>query len=162
MLDKARAYAIKNHGDQQYGDKPYIYHLESVVSILQPYGERAQVIGYLHDVVEDTPATFEEIARAFDADIAKAVAILTDQVGANRKERKRKTYQIMSRVTGDLEIALLVKTADRLANIQAAVDGGRKDKFAMYAKEHDQFREAVYRPGLCDDLWLKISGLMPS
>lgn len=156
MLEEARAFAIKHHGDQKYGDKPYSYHLDSVVSLLEPYGEKAQVIGYLHDVVEDTDVSLAEIEELFGTEISQAVGMLTDQPGKNRKERKQKTYDLMATVQGDLEIALLVKTADRLANITACLEHGRTDKLKMYQDEHSHFKRAVYRPGLCDELWVRI------
>jgi (p)ppGpp synthase/HD superfamily hydrolase len=59
MINKAKEFAIKHHGEQKYGDRPYSFHLDQVVSYLVPYGETAQVIGYLHDVVEDTDVTLE-------------------------------------------------------------------------------------------------------
>jgi len=160
MISKAREFAIKKHGDQKYGDKPYLYHLESVVSLLEPYGETAQIIGYLHDVVEDTVVTLEEVESQFNSHISKTVAILTDQPGENRKDRKLKTYKLMSEVAGDLEVALLVKTADRLANVQACLDLDRKDKLNMYRTEHEIFKKSVYRPGLCDDLWMRLDNLL--
>ena len=157
---EARDFAIKHHGEQRYGDQPYAHHLDAVVALLEPYGEVAQVIGYLHDVVEDTAVTLEQIKSLFGSLVAGAVGILSDQPGADRKERKRKTYALMARVTGELEIALLVKTADRLANVQACVDHDRTDKLRMYQQEHPTFRQAVYRQGLCDDLWERLDGLM--
>lgn len=156
MLETARDFATKHHGDQRYGDKPYTYHLDAVVALLEPYGKKAQVIGYLHDVVEDTEVTVAEVARLFGDDIAQAVAIVTDQPGNSRFERKQKTYALMAKVSGDQEIALLVKTADRLANITAGIAQGRDDKLQMYRNEHGNFRLAVYRPGLCDELWQRI------
>jgi len=157
MLEKARQFAIDNHGSQRYGSKPYAFHLDWVVLLLESYGEEAQVIGYLHDVVEDTDVTVEQVEQLFNDKIAQAVSILTDQPGATRKERKDKTYHRMAQVTGELEIALIVKTADRLANVLATLENKRLDKFNMYKNEHVQFKSAVYRPGLCEDLWLQLT-----
>lgn len=123
------------------------------MALLDEHGPQAQVIGYLHDVVEDTEFTCEDIETRFGKPVADAVAILTDEPGNNRKERKQKTYAKMSQVTGDLQIALIVKTADRLANVQASLETDRKDKLKMYQKEHSAFKTAVYRPELCDALW---------
>ncbi|RQW62242.1 HD domain-containing protein [Vibrio viridaestus] len=162
MLTTAREFAIKHHGDQRYGEKPYSYHLEQVVELLQPYGKEAQIIGYLHDVVEDTPATVEMIESLFDTKIAQAVSILTDEPGETRQERKAKTYHIMSTVQGELEIALLVKAADRLANVRSCVENGRDDKFMMYREEQPQFEWAAYRPGLCDEFWEELRALLDS
>ena len=61
MLDKARAFALTAHGSQMYGDRPYAFHLEAVVSLLSGYGTDAQIVGYLHDVIEDTRVTEDEV-----------------------------------------------------------------------------------------------------
>lgn len=157
MLDKARTFAIEAHGDQKYGDKPYIHHLEAVVGKLERYGEDAKIIGYLHDVVEDTRVSLEEVESMFGSFISKCVAILSDEQGKNRKERKIKTYEKMSKVTGNETLALVVKAADRLANMEACIEDGKTELLDMYKKEHKDFKNAVYRKGLCDDLWKKIN-----
>ena len=161
-VTQARNFAIQHHGEQRYGDQPYAYHLDAVVALLEPYGDVAQVIGYLHDVVEDTAVTEDQIEDLFGPLVAGAVGILTDQPGDDRKQRKQKTYALMAEVSGELEIALLVKTADRLANVQACVDHDRIDKLNMYQQEHPTFKQAVYRQGLCDGLWERLDGLVKS
>ncbi|MBU2710502.1 HD domain-containing protein [Zooshikella harenae] len=160
MIDKARRFALEKHGSQTYGDKPYSYHLDKVVELLAPYGEIAQTIGYLHDVVEDTDVTLDELAREFNQFIADAVGVLTDQAGANRREKKLKTYTLMENVTGELQVALVVKAADRLANLQTCIKYNRYDKLKMYLEEHEHFKTAAFRPGLSDDLWQQINELL--
>jgi len=152
-MHPARTFAIDRHGGQCYGDRPYVWHLDAVVALLEPHGEPAITIGYLHDVVEDTAATVADIEQAFGPLVAAAVQVLTDADGPDRRTRKARTYERMAAVDGELTVALLVKAADRLANIQACVADGRRDKLAMYAAEHAAFRTAVHRPGLCDGLW---------
>ena len=66
----------------------------------------------------------------------------------------------MKTVTGDLELALIVKTADRLANIQSCIDDGLSDFLEIYINEHPVFQDAVYREGLCVDIWQKLQGLV--
>ena len=97
MLDTvkhARTFAVAAHGDQKYGDQPYSFHLDAVAEILAPFGEQAQIAGYLHDVVEDTPVQLEAVRREFGDKISECVALVTDEKGANRKERKRRTNEI--------------------------------------------------------------------
>lgn len=149
----ARTFAVKAHGGQLYGDQPYVVHLDAVADLLAPYGEEAQIIGYLHDVAEDTDVTLGQVEAKFGKFVADAVGILTDEEGDSRALRKIKTYQKMAQVRGQLSLALVVKTADRLANVKACHGNGRLDKLAMYQKEYMAFREAVYRPGLCEPLW---------
>ena len=157
MIDKARSFAIAAHGDQMYGEKPYIHHLEAVVEILEPYGKEAKLIGYLHDVAEDTHVSINEIKSVFGEFVGNCVAILTDESGATRKERKIKTYEKMSKVTGNEELALIVKAADRLANIEACVSDNNKSLLEMYKNEHAVFSKAVYRAGKCDELWQRMN-----
>ena len=63
----------------------------------------------------------------------------------------------MSSVSGELELALLVKTADRLANINACIEDGHSKKLAMYQKEHEIFKQSVYRKNLCESLWYQLN-----
>ncbi|HSV52314.1 MAG TPA: HD domain-containing protein, partial [Burkholderiaceae bacterium] len=159
-LDRARAYAIEMHGAQMYGLRPYAYHLDAVAGLLAPYGEEAQAVGYLHDVVEDTPATVAQVRSRFGAVVAACVALLTDEPGANRKERKAKTYAKLAKVTGEEELALLVKTADRLANVRECVADANGELWRMYRGEHAIFRSSAYRAGLCDPLWSELDELL--
>jgi len=160
MVNKSKSYAIAAHGNQKYGDKPYSYHLDKVTKILSSYGEQAQVIGYLHDVIEDTEINLLSIQNEFGNFIAEAVYVLTDEPGETRKDRKEKTYKKMKHVSGKYKLALIVKAADRLANIEACIDLNRFDKLEMYKKEHEIFKSAVYRKGLCEDIWKKIEILL--
>ncbi|MBB3048975.1 (p)ppGpp synthase/HD superfamily hydrolase [Litorivivens lipolytica] len=162
MIDKARSFAVAAHGNQLYGDLPYHTHLDAVVGLLEPYGEQAQVIGYLHDVVEDTGVTITQVERLYGKLVADAVEILSDEEGENRALRKIKTYQKMARVKEELQIALVVKVADRLANVQACHEMHRLDKLAMYQKEHEVFRQSLYRPGLCEPLWEELEQAIQS
>lgn len=156
----ARRFAIEAHGDQQYGDLPYSVHLDEVAELLIPYGELAQTVGYLHDVVEDTGVNIETVKHLFGDRVAKCVALITDETGANRTERKARTNAKLSAVSGEHEIALVVKAADRLANILMSTRSGSVSKLDMYRSEYQEFRNAVYRPELCEELWCEIDSIM--
>ena len=154
--DKARNFAIKAHGGQKYGEFPYSVHLDDVAKIASEYGETAQVVAYLHDVVEDTEVTPKEIEHAFGGLVSRCVCILSDEPGESRKIRKAATYQKMARISGPEEIALLVKAADRLANMRACVRSENEGFLDMYRAEHKVFRDSAYRPNLCEDIWIEI------
>ncbi len=160
MLKKAREFAINAHQNQKYGHLPYLVHLEAVVTILNNYGETAQIIGYLHDVVEDTDISCKDIKNIFGDIVADCVNVLTDESGRNRKERKKKTYKKMSHISHKLKLALIVKAADRLANVQACISGSNNELLNMYKLEHTEFATAVYRQGLCDDIWHMLDKLI--
>jgi guanosine-3',5'-bis(diphosphate) 3'-pyrophosphohydrolase len=159
----ARAFAIHAHGDQEYGGRPYVSHLDAVAKLLEPYGEQARVIGYLHDVVEDTPVPLERVRDDFGDAVAQCVALVTDEPGTNRAERKARTNAKLAKVAGPTTLALIVKAADRLANLRmsaASAATGDDSKLAMYRREHPAFRAAAFRPGLCDELWTEIDAIV--
>ena len=162
MIEQARQFAVTAHGNQRYGDRPYSFHLDAVAELATAYGDDARIVAYLHDTVEDTAIELTEIETRFGERIARCVAILTDAPGADRRERKARTYHKMSQVDGDELLALIVKAADRLANIKACIDDDRQDKLAMYRNEHPAFRQAAYRPGLCDALWAAMDRALES
>jgi (p)ppGpp synthase/HD superfamily hydrolase len=153
LVNKARELAVRAHGDQKYGEQPYVVHLQAVAEILVPFGETARAIAYLHDVVEDTAVSTADVEDEFGHFVAECVGVLTDEPGVNRKERKARTYAKLAEVGPRLHLALVVKAADRLANIQACIADKRDSLLSTYRREHSAFRSAAYRPGLCDGLW---------
>jgi (p)ppGpp synthase/HD superfamily hydrolase len=157
-IEDARAFAIRAHGNQRYGEHPYVYHLDAVAALLAPYGEQAVIAGYLHDVVEDTDVTLDEVARHFGQEITDAVALVTDAPGANRRERKALTHAKLAQC--DNPLALTVKAADRLANLQMSLATANQGKLEMYRKEHAAFKAAAYRAGLCEALWGEMDAII--
>jgi (p)ppGpp synthase/HD superfamily hydrolase len=160
MLGEARSFALTAHASQRYGDRPYAFHLEAVVELLSPYGIEAQIVGYLHDVVEDTAVTEDDIRRLFGQRIAECVSLLTDSPGASRAERKAGTYARLATVVGASELALVVKAADRLANVRSCVADQSSGLWAVYRREHPSFRQAAYRACLCEPLWVELDALL--
>jgi (p)ppGpp synthase/HD superfamily hydrolase len=160
----ARRFAVINHGGQRYGPHPYSFHLDQVAHILEPYGELAQVLGYLHDVQEDA-GDRRDIVRAaildeFGTFVSHCVDLVSDTPGLSRKERKDEAHKKLATVIGVAEIVLIVKLADRVANIQFCIDSGNSRLLKMYTDEFAAFRESAYRPGLCDTLWLHVEQLL--
>lgn len=160
MKTEARTFAIRAHADQKYGDRPYSFHLDAVADLAAPHGEEAVVVAYLHDSVEDTSTTLNEVEALFGAKVAACVGLLTDEPGANRTERKAKTYAKLARVRGESELALVVKVADRLANVRACVTDRKRSLWEIYRGEHATFRAAAYRTGHCDSLWFELDSLL--
>jgi len=160
LQQRAREFAIDAHKHQYYGEQPYSVHLDAVAKYVEPYGEVAIAIAYLHDVVEDTHVTLQQLEQSFGPFIAQCVGILTDEPGASRAERKSKTYLKMSKVSGERSLALTVKVADRLANIEACFAKKNNEKLAMYLNEQPAFKSSIYRSNLCDDLWQKLESLI--
>lgn len=147
----AKEFAVRAHGDQKYGPFPYSYHLDKVakkVLEFQSDGESlfvAMKLAYLHDVVEDTKVTLEDIEKEFGTFIRDCVDVLTDEPGPSRKVRKDLTIAKFKEVPkGDSRcIALFVKGCDRMANIDEALIMMDRDTLKMYAKEGDSFLDAI-------------------
>lgn len=160
-VQKARDFAIKAHGEQRYGEHPFIYHLDKVNEILSNQSPCIQVIGYLHDVLEDTDITIDILINEFGVYIANCVYFLSDVKGESRKIRKQKTYAKLKTLCiknqeWAYKEALIVKMADRLANMRACIKDGNQGLLKMYQQEMADFIDVVYRPGLCDSLWIEL------
>jgi (p)ppGpp synthase/HD superfamily hydrolase len=156
-VDTARAFAIRAHGDQLYGDLPYVTHLDAVVALLRQHGHEEVIpAGYLHDVLEDTSVSFEELEAAFGSKVAHAVAFCSDEAGADRKARKTATYARMKEQLASgadwLPLGVCAKVADRLANTVACVNNNER-LLSVYRDEYATFRAALHRPGMCDSMW---------
>jgi (p)ppGpp synthase/HD superfamily hydrolase len=138
-VERARTFATERHGDQQYGDgSPYVTHLGQVVAVLERFGfggdHELVCAAWLHDVVEDTETTADEIEDLFGSRVRALVWAVTNEPGKNRKERALKTYPKIAS-TPD---AIIVKLADRIANVEASIRS-RPDLLAMYRKEWAKF-----------------------
>ena len=157
----AESYARQAHASDRYGDEPYSVHLEAVVAIVRGAddSDEAASVAWLHDVLEDTEATAADLSLAFGAVVSIAVALVTDPEGENRRTRKARLHErlicLHPAASAPARLALLVKAADRLANVRASA-ADSPGKLKMYRKEHAAFREAVHRPGLCDEIWAEL------
>lgn len=162
LIERARAFAVKAHGDQRYGDEPYAVHLDAVADILiwRFAGERQRphviAAGYLHDTLEDTPVTRDELAAEFGHAVALLVDAVTDGPGKTRRERKERPYTLIPLVRG----ALVIKLADRIANIEAALANGRSDLLATYRNEHAEFSERLQIARQAWRLYAHLEGLI--
>ncbi|MEM6296691.1 MAG: HD domain-containing protein [Myxococcota bacterium] len=156
-----RDFAVHAHADQTYGGQPYVAHLDAVANLV---GEDADLraVAYLHDVVEDTPVTTDDVVRTFGPTIGAAVAMVTDPPGDSRRIRKDALHDRLAEADARedaVRLALHVKVADRLANVRRCV-ADDDPRLAMYRREHQAFRPAAHRPGLCDALWSELDDLL--
>lgn len=145
ILDAA-AFAAHKHRDQRRKDadaSPYINHPLAVADILAREGgvEDAKVItaALLHDTIEDTETTFEEIQDRFGKRVAEIVAEVTDDKSLSKPERKR--LQVV-KAASKSKAAKLVKLADKIANLRdlntmppADWSEARKADYFRWAKE---------------------------
>ncbi|HIV01142.1 MAG TPA: bifunctional (p)ppGpp synthetase/guanosine-3',5'-bis(diphosphate) 3'-pyrophosphohydrolase [Candidatus Caccopulliclostridium gallistercoris] len=120
LLNSAKDFAIQKHkGQFRKGTKiPYIIHPYEVLKILQENGAdiKTQIAGLLHDTLEDTNTTVEEIEANFGSEVAELVKYETED---KRKEyRERKAEHMAKLKTAPLE-AKMVNCADKLANLRS-------------------------------------------
>lgn len=148
------------HKFQRYGCFPFYAHVADVARIVSPYGDEAIIVALLHDIVEDTSITIDEIKEEFGDFISRCVEFVTDPDGENRKVRKAKAYEIYKSIPEYYNIALIVKVADRLSNVRACIKNNCNDLLSMYCKEHENFRKSAYRKDLCDELWNELNSLV--
>ncbi len=101
------------------GGMPYIHHPLTVAEILAEHGCSDAVLAaaLLHDVVEESEATVEEIRRRFGAEVAALVAALTDPEEIEPYELRKDAHRAEVEAAG--ADALTIFAADKLANIRA-------------------------------------------
>lgn len=143
MERSARDYAVSAHGDQKYGEAPYVTHLAAVVTVLKDFGFSGDLLvaGWLHDVLEDTKTTAAQLDMAFGSTVTHLVWAVTG-VGKNRKERNENAYGKME----ERPRAVILKLADRIANAEACAKA-RDHRLEMYQKEHPGFKARLERLG---------------
>ncbi|TNE83942.1 MAG: HD domain-containing protein [Deltaproteobacteria bacterium] len=153
------AFAIRAHGGQRYGERPYLAHLMTVAENLRRYGiDDPELIAaaWLHDTVEDTDVSVSQIASAYGERVAAVVsAVTTSTEGATRKERMATTYPRIAATPG----AVLVKLADRIANVEACWRSWDARLF-KYRDEYPGFRSALKVEGEGDAMWDHLDKLL--
>ena len=93
--EKAILFAEHAHHGQQYGLYPYVYHLKQVAEIAEEIGFDEDIIiacYFLHDIIEDTPLSYNDVKKEFGEDVAELVYAVTNELGRNRAERHEKTF----------------------------------------------------------------------
>ena len=140
LLNRAYVYAMKAHGQQKRasGD-PYFSHPLAVAGILTSLKLDDETIAtaLLHDTIEDTQTTKDEIERMFGSNIASLVDGLTKIEKLNLVSKKTQQAEnfrkLLIAISSDVRV-LLVKLADRLHNMRT-LEHMRPDKRRLIAQE---------------------------
>ncbi|SFT97511.1 bifunctional (p)ppGpp synthetase/guanosine-3',5'-bis(diphosphate) 3'-pyrophosphohydrolase [Mesorhizobium sp. YR577] len=140
LLNKAYVYAMQKHGHQKRasGD-PYFSHPLEVAAILTDMhmDEATIAVALLHDTIEDTTATRQEIDELFGPDLGKLVEGLTKlkklDLVSKKAEQAENLRKLLLAISEDVRV-LLVKLADRLHNMRT-LDHMRDDKRLRIAEE---------------------------
>lgn len=141
LIIKAYNYAKEKHGTQcRKSGEPYIIHPVQVAYILADIGldEATICAALLHDVVEDTEVTHEDLVRDFGEEIANMVAGVTKlgelRYQASTEERQVENYRKMFLAMGKDIRVIIIKLADRLHNLRT-LKYLRRDRQIANAKE---------------------------
>jgi hypothetical protein len=168
-LELAKNMATAAHSGQRYGKFPYTHHLFGTWDVLRKFGflendpdpdkrkrsQRLILAAILHDTLEDTDLTYWELAKAFGQEVADLVFAVTNEPGANRKERFARTYpKIRAHPDG-----VVLKLADRIANVIHALQAN-PDILRMYRGEWPEFERALRAPGECDAMWEHLESIL--
>src|SRR2546430_12645646 len=140
LLLKALAFAAHKHRDQRRKDaesSPYINHPIALADVLINEGGVTDVevlcAALLHDTVEDTATTHEELVNAFGSRIARIVAEVTDDKALPKAVRKRLQVEHAASLSRE---AKLVKLADNACNLRDISD--------HHPEQSDQQRRREY------------------
>ena len=145
ILDAA-TFAAERHRDQRRKGKdasPYINHPLALANLLAARGERDPVLlmaALLHDTVEDTATSFEDIARSFGAEVADIVREVTDDKSLPKAERKRLQIEHAARLS---RRAKLVKLADKICNLHDIAVSPPTDWTLQRKREYFDWAKAV-------------------
>lgn len=121
----AAEFAARKHRDQRRKDQgasPYINHPITVADLLVKHGAvgdpRVIAAALLHDTIEDTETSYEELRGRFGATVADIVVEVTDVKWLQKHTRKRLHISRAARATHG---AKLVKLADKIANLHDTI-----------------------------------------
>jgi guanosine-3',5'-bis(diphosphate) 3'-pyrophosphohydrolase len=141
LLNKAYVYAMTAHGKQfRASGDPYFAHPLEVAAILTELKLDVPTIvtALLHDTIEDTLVTYEDVQKNFGDEIAGLVDGVTKlsqlEVFSERTKQAENFRKLMLAITGDIRV-LLVKLADRLHNMRTLGYIDKSEKRQRIARE---------------------------
>lgn len=144
---KAAALLHEDHRRSGAVPIPYITHLVAVMMILRDYtsDEDTLVAALLHDTLEDTDYTTEELETDFGKDVAAIVTTLTEPDFSETVTWTRKKQQYVKQLKRGPESAILVAAADKIHNFRSVVEEYHDDHLRFlqdFGKNLDERLEA--------------------
>ncbi|MBQ4641444.1 MAG: bifunctional (p)ppGpp synthetase/guanosine-3',5'-bis(diphosphate) 3'-pyrophosphohydrolase [Oscillospiraceae bacterium] len=159
LIDKAVEYAREKHKDQKRKDgSPYIIHPLAVSALVAEMGlDMDAILGaLLHDCIEDTDASFDEISKLFGTTCAELVEGVTKLTRANfssseeaQMENLRKMFMAMSK---DIRV-VLIKIADRLHNMRTMQYQTPEKQISKCRETMDIYAPLAHRLGMQKIKW---------
>jgi guanosine-3',5'-bis(diphosphate) 3'-pyrophosphohydrolase len=125
LVSEAAELAARRHNGMARkgrGNEPYINHLAEVANLLAAAtdGADAELVaaGWLHDTIEDTDTTAEELAEKFGERVAALVVEVTDDMTLPKAQRRQRQIEDAPHKSPG---AKLIKIADKISNIRARI-----------------------------------------
>jgi len=161
LLERAIAFAALAHNTRTKDKKPQLYdgvsylnHLSAVADNVEKFLptnydpkrlEQLKSAAWLHDTIEDTDVSYEELTLIFGKFIADLVFAVTNEGSYTRAEQLEAVY---GKIQANRD-ALVIKLADRIANTEASVKlhftkPGSKNYMGKYIEEYPRFKGAMW------------------
>ncbi len=156
LIKRAYLFALEKHeGIFRKSGEPYIHHLLEVAYILATLqgGPSTIAAGFLHDVVEDTNTTVEDLRREFNDDVASLVDSLTKIQQLKLSQQDKKDFQaedhrkIFIGMARDIRV-IIIKLADRLHNMRTLQSLSPERQIALSKETRDVFSPIAHRLGM--------------
>jgi guanosine-3',5'-bis(diphosphate) 3'-pyrophosphohydrolase len=147
LYQQTLKYAAEQHGNQKItgSEIPYVVHLSNVCMEILLAAQRTEnfdlrlaiPVALLHDVLEDTQTSEDELTSRFGLQVASGVKALTKNDALPKEEQ---TPDSLRRIKQAPKEVWAVKLADRITNLQPPPAHWTKEKIAQYRKE----AQAIY------------------
>jgi len=144
---KAVQFAEYKHRGQERKDikrSPYISHPISVASVISEVGgiDDLEVLAaaLLHDTVEDTGTSLDELEKEFGERVRKLVEEVTDDKNLPKDERKKRQIEHAARLSDE---AVLIKLGDKISNVKDVIYSPPSDWNTERRKKYLDWAEAV-------------------
>ena len=152
-------YALHHHeGQKRSSGKPYFEHCLAVGQILASWGmdHNTVIAGLLHDIIEDTEVTYQDLEKQFSKDIAELVDGVTKLGGIQFSTKQAKQagnfMKLLLSVAKDLRV-IIIKFADRMHNMRTIRYLPEKKQIRIAEETNEIYVPLAHRLGMAAVKW---------
>lgn len=154
QIKKAIQFAARKHHGQMRRETeplPYITHLFSTALLVAEGGAHDDVVtaALLHDILEDTATTREEIAVAFNEQVTELVEAVSERKEIEGKELdwKERKADYLARLEQASDDAILIAIADKIDNVESKLESFAEEGSALLARWGQPMEEYLWYHG---------------